>query len=327
MPLDTTSYNLFSLFFKKILAGNFKIFVATGTLAGGNYSNSVEIVDLVTNSSVCPPVTSFPVNTTHAMGFWFKDRPMICGGFIAGSSQSSCYVLSLSKWEISFPLNVPRAHAAVSPSPFQNSSQLFIMTGGYQNHVPLSSVEILATQGWEILAPSIPVTVYDHCTITTSFSTMVIGGIQNEIPSAKTFFISNNDRIWRNGPSLNYYRYSHSCARIPTSGKNTNKMSTIAVGGYEISSTELLDDGDDTWRMGPRMPWQLWGHGLVEDPRGGVILIAGATVVFGNKKTIYRLENADSNSNWEIITQTLKNRNQNFVSFIVPDSFINCVKP
>ena len=56
-----------------------------------------------------------------------------------------------------FPLNVPRAHSAVSPSPFQNTSQLFIMTGGYQNHVPLSSVENVTTQGWEILAPSLPV--------------------------------------------------------------------------------------------------------------------------------------------------------------------------
>ena len=81
--------------------------VATDTLVGGNYSNSVEIVDVVTASSVCPSMTSFPNNTTHAMGFWFKDRPINCGGFTAGSSQSSCYDLSLSKWEISFPLNVP----------------------------------------------------------------------------------------------------------------------------------------------------------------------------------------------------------------------------
>ena len=151
------------------------------------------------------------------MGFWFKDRPMICRGFIAGTSQSSCYVLSLSKWEISFPLNVPRARSAVSPSPFRNTSQLFTMTGGYQNGVPLSSAEILTTQGWEVLAPTLPVKVYDHYMITTSFSTMVIGGIQNDIPSAKTFLISKNDRIWKNGLPLNYYRYNHSRAQIPTS--------------------------------------------------------------------------------------------------------------
>ena len=64
-------------------------------------------------------------------------------------------------------------------------------------------------------------------------------------------------------------------------------MSTIVVGGYKISTTELLDDGDDTWRMGPRMPWQLWDHGLVEDPRGGIILIAGSTEVYGATDNLF----------------------------------------
>ena len=109
------------------------------------------------------------------------------------------------------------------------------------------------------------------------------------------------------------------------SGKNTNKMSTIVVGGYEISTTELLVDGDDTWRMGPKMPWQLRGHGLVEDPRGGVILISGTTTSYGTRQSIYRLKNADSNSNWEKITQNLENRMYNLISFLIPDNVTNCM--
>jgi len=57
--------------------------------------------------------------------------------------------------------------------------------------------------------------------------------------------------------------------------------------------------------------------GLVEDPRGGVIMIGGHTGP-AVTSSIYRLEH--SGAQWELLTQQLKIGNHYPAAFLIPDS-------
>ena len=98
----------------------------------------------------------------------------------------------------------------------------------------------------------------------------------------------------------------------------------MTVGGSSTlaTSTEFLDDGSQVWRYGPPLPILVKGAALVEEPKGGVILIGGLTTGPVFLDTIFRLRNA--NSVWEAIGNTLKTTRYKPVAFLVPDSLTNC---
>ena len=67
---------------------------------------------------------------------------------------------------------------------------------------------------------------------------------------------------------------------------------------------------------------QTMAAGLVEDPRGGVILIGGHTGP-AVTSSMYRLEHAGSQ--WTLMTQKLKNAKHYPATFLIPDSLApNC---
>ena len=126
------------------------------------------------------------------------------------------------------------------------------------------------------------------------------------------------------GPQLIYARQIHSCAMIRRDGKNPS-LSVIAVGGENngiLNTVEILDEGASQWRLGPYLPVPTMAAGLVEDPRGGVIMIGGHN---GPSMTnlIYRLQHGGSK--WELLTQKLKIANHYPSAFLIPDSLApNC---
>ena len=126
------------------------------------------------------------------------------------------------------------------------------------------------------------------------------------------------------GPPLIYARQIHSCAMIRRDAKNPS-LSVITVGGENggiLTPVEILDEGSNKWRLGPYLPVPTMAAGLVEDPRGGVILIGGHN---GPSMTnlIYRLQHGASH--WELLTQKLKIGNHYHVAFFIPDSLAsNC---
>jgi hypothetical protein len=106
--------------------------------------------------------------------------------------------------------------------------------------------------------------------------------------------------------------------------KNNNdpSLSIIVVGGIgtgALSSVELLDENSLTWRLGPYLPVGIYGSGLVEDPRGGVILIGGYVSPGGKSSSLYRLKHGGLYSKWVLMTQTLKAANYYMTAIIIPD--------
>jgi hypothetical protein len=78
------------------------------------------------------------------------------------------------------------------------------------------------------------------------------------------------------------------------------------------------------WRLGNNLPVATWRASLVEDPRGGVILVGGVTSS-GLTTSLYRLKHGGLYAKWEMMTQKLKLGNSYFAAFLVPDKLVqNC---
>jgi hypothetical protein len=218
---------------------------------GGPY----EIVDLASTETESSdlPFSKYPAILTGTVGgLGFQNEPLICSGTYQGSMRS-CYKYEHGIWSEYEMMVVGRAYSAITKSPFQNKSQLLFVTGG-----PGVTAEVLTTEGWRQVFPSLPVGMSNHCmTLLNPHTAIAIGGYQDEAKSSpNTFTFDTLKMVWEQGPTLRTGRYRHSCARI-TKDKDCHEYSIIAVGGSNngsyLKSTEILDPLADEWREGPGM--------------------------------------------------------------------------
>ena len=143
-------------------------------------------------------------------------------------------------------------------------------------------------------------------------SLMVIGGYQNDKLSNKTYILDITKNFWEEGPALQQERSHFSCGRIKTD-KNSSGFSIIVVGGWtgtnRLTSTEVFDAANGTWRPGPELPLPLCCFPMVEDADGEVVVVGGegtrgdGTVIWHD--TIFRLPHAGQNGTWVEIPQKL----------------------
>ena len=111
--------------------------VTTG-IANSGYTNSVEIVDLLSTSTPCQNFPSFP--TWGSNGELDKNgNPMVCGGYFGGSS-SQCETFVDGSWRSSPPLTESRYYSSMIKSPFLNDSISLFATGSW--NPDLNSAEI-----------------------------------------------------------------------------------------------------------------------------------------------------------------------------------------
>jgi hypothetical protein len=159
---------------------------------------------------------------------------------------------------------------------------------------------------------------------------IVTGGSKQRRPSNKTFI----QHSWRNelvsGPDLKNTRKSHSCSRIRKNTTHPSSFSVIVVGGEGkndsdiLSSVEILDEGENSWRDGPDLPFGIAGAALIEDPTGGVILIGGRSSTNSYLDSLYRLAHAGEDAHWVKLPQTLEVGKYRPTATLVPDSIANC---
>ncbi len=151
------------------------------------------------------------------MGIYgFQDKPIVCGGYNGSTMFGDCFLLENGAWTISYPMVYPKVSAALTLSPFSNSSQILFMTGGQKIfNVGTNDCEILTTTGWELFTPSLPMAISLHSMLLWNSSTVIIvGGIQGGAIGNKTYLISDKNRVWVEGPSITFATYGHGCARI-----------------------------------------------------------------------------------------------------------------
>ena len=299
---------------------------------GGSYPSpgvdTVEIIDLETPSSVCSSVSKLPKGNYGTTVALYNNRPLVCGGYNDFEGENNrCYSFRSNSWIPESSLVSPRRLAAMTASPFQSEPWSLLIVGGYSNG-PLLSLEVLSNAGWKTFSPSLPGTISYHCMVLVDKTTvMLIGGIQNNEISGNTLIISDSNRKWMAGPTMTTQRFQHSCAIINTDQKSL-KQSIIAVGGYyngALKSSEILDQDSKAWRMGPNLPTEIWGMSMAGDPKGGVLLIGGATLN-GLLRDIYRLKHGASQ--WEMLKQKLSAPLMSMSAVLIPDYLSpNCSIP
>ena len=110
--------------------------------------------------------------------------------------------------------------------------------------------------------------------------------------------------------------------------RDSLQFSVIVVGGTGGStSVEFLDTGASNWRMGPELPFVIWGSQLVPDPEGGVVLVGGRTHVDGvnvSIDTLFRLSHAGDGARWVELAQKLKTKKGYLTAYLIPDELASC---
>ena len=247
--------------------------VGLGYTADG-YTSNVEVIDLSSSSTACPPFPAYPLAVYGAVGgLGFSEIPHFAGGFNGASRTNYVYYFQGS-WKYSGAMGMAREFGAIASFPYSQTDKRFFVAGGFG----LNKAEIAYSGGWGATA-DIPVTVNFHCVVSFNSTTfLLIGGYQNGTTSSKdTYFYNAPANAWSEGPKLKYGRQGHSCARIRSS-LDVHGYDLVVVGGTNgtsMASTEIFDFDNSVWRSGPNLPLGVSFASLVEDRAGGVILLAG----------------------------------------------------
>jgi hypothetical protein len=299
----------------------FKVFSKL-LVCGGNRPDiaTCEVINLQSSATTCKNLPNFP-STFHAAigGLGFKENPIICGGEQSDRVSNKCYSLENSEWVSSVSMKSARAKAAVA----QLQDGKLLVTGGSD----INSAELLTEEGWQSNIPSLPVTIFVHCMVTVnSTSVMVIGGFQNGLTSAKTFYFTFGKESWTEGPQLKHKRRDTICGRIKQD-KESQKMSIIVAGGNDenlLSSVEILDEGSNVWRAGPELPFGIRYSQMVEDQNGAAVLIGGSSSAVEKLDTLYQLPHGGLDAAWTKMAQKLKTGRYWHSAFLVPDTSVDC---
>jgi len=135
----------------------------------------------------------------------------------------------------------------------------------------------------------LPFKIAFHCSVQfDSNSVYLIGGLQNESRSKKTWIVNPKDinpnvQHWhhhshvlkniKKGPPLAVSREGAACGKFSIGGR----VFIVIAGGYKEDSVELLDPlSDKGWILGPKLPKAIGYSAMITSPDGkGVLLFGG----------------------------------------------------
>ena len=300
------------------MIGHTKLLVGVGYTENGE-TNEVEIIDISSNKT-CENLPNYPDQTEGAIGGVDpNNNPFIC-------VRENCSSFQSHSWLTIPYFNSSRSYAALTPFPYSNETQKYLVTGGIGSE-SLSTWEILNGDDKKPSSGLLPVSINKHCmTIVNSTTILMIGGIQNDIwGSSSTYFFNTESENWIEGPALKVGRIDSTCGRIKKDSQSS-QYTTIVIGGKDpegniLSSVEILDDGSIEWQTGPELPLPNHAASLVEDSQGGVIIIGGCK---GSYNLGSLLHLTDAKSNWAEMSQKLKTPRSFATAFFVPDEIVNC---
>ena len=216
--------------------------------AGSDQGGICEVVDILSNRK-CKTLSNLPHKYYIGAGDIVDGSPLICGGYDRDSKATShgCYAhdRSTDKWNHVANMKTARVlHTAVSLG-----DTLWVVGGQNTEYtVDLSSTEYVYMDGRVTQGPNLPYTAKEHCmTKLHDGRVMILGGYF----SKKVVIFDPKTNTFTNGPTLLYERYESSCTLF-YSPMHGNRPVVLAVGGYFIGSSELLDytQNDATWVQG-----------------------------------------------------------------------------
>ena len=85
-----------------------------------------------------------------------------------------------------------------------------------------------------------------------------------------------------------------------------------------------MDHGSNEWHKGPDLPYPTENAQMVEDKKGGVVLVGGWKLPTLYVNTLFQIPHRGADAEWTVMEQKLKSRRENPVAFLVPDSIVRC---
>ena len=101
------------------------------------------------------------------------------------------------------------------------------------------------------------------------------------------------------------------------------RLLIIVAGGYDthppylLLSVEILDESSNEWQTGPELPFGITDFQMVEDPKGGVILVGGVSDSIGALDTLHQLPHGGKDAVWTRMAQKLEIERYGHVAFLV----------
>ena len=308
-----------------------KLLVANGGYS--DFSKSVEVVNLDPSKPdlMCDNLPDYPVGVAGSTGQLFQGTtPIICGGARPDRWESlcSCYALKDGGWNEMPSLNNCHRFASSALLSLENNEEVFLVTGGYIDFVPLDFVEGFNGIDWDqerfsdLLQP-----VFEHCLVKINSTTLLsIGGAEGSVYDSvpNTYFYNVQDNQWITGPSLNTPRAGSSCEVLNWKNPETNKVEkvVVAAGGYDTETVELLfleGSKNNGWVMGPSLPETAYLSTMIGF-QNSVVLIGGGEGLDGHH--LYQL--SSPSEPWIEMEQTLKKSMSGHVAFLIPDDLVTC---
>ena len=310
----------------KLILGFSKLLIANGE---GNL-NSVDVVNLASESSTCSSLPDFKLKSKHSIGFLFGNQPIICGGLDGSSPQEKCYSLDpeAKEWTPISSMIVPRADSAIASNDAE--TEFYVIGGQGSDEEFMKSVEVYSSKGWTPLNADLESGVKSSCAVTLADSSiLLIGGSKKEDEATQsTYLFSTSGKTWRTFSPLVTGRRHHSCGMVHSTAASGDYV--VVAGGWNggsLSSIEVLEPGSKTWKLGPELPRALHGGSMLEDTYNQRLLyIGGSNDESGKSSDIFALNfPLTVTSKWEVLSQKLKQPRQFSTAFLIPDEFATCV--
>jgi len=185
------------------------------------------------------------LHVEYAVGFRTKLGPMVCGGKgEEGIATSLCHQFDTSSMTFkkeTFSLKSSRKFA----SAFQLNSDQALVFGGLDGG-PLDTMEIVSSNGSVMSDKRLPFTFSSGCSAKINNTHgIIIGGKQDNKPSAKTYFMNLNSLETSPGPELQQERIFFGCAlsgtKVVVAGGKGIGQTHSHLATKKLDSTEILD--------------------------------------------------------------------------------------
>jgi len=275
---------------------------------------------------------------TSANGGTVHNIPFICGGKGRQKTISNkCYMLKDKvNWSSIASMNIARSYYGLAVV----NGSILVAGGKGSTGGAMDSVELLqhpAAPVWT-KRKQLPKKMDKLCMVSLDDGTvMAIGGRGTvKFPHDWVHIYNISADEWRHGRKMSIPRTWHGCStlRNKTSGKVEY---VIVAGGYTqadndypgrmTSSVELYNPTTDKWSKGPELPSPMAMAPLLEDGKGGVLLVGG------NKTDVGAIEEYSSNlilhlsgskSQWQTVYKKLKYPRTKHIAMVISDSITLC---
>ena len=292
---------------------------------------SVVNLDETQPDLVCDDLPPLPSVTYGATGKLFQGQtPIICGGYYPFEYYCDCYALANGSWANIDQLETCRSFSSsvllTLDHPVPSEEHLLVIGGSIGSIETATSVEDFDGKTWRKgMVANMPRPQTQFCTVRINETNIIsIGGLIGSQQS--TFFYNSADNEWTEGPVLNKPRISPVCGMLNWLNPETGveEQIVVAAAGDNQPNSELLFLKDyhtsgSGWVQGPDLPSEAFLASMIEFEES-VILVGGTEGVDG-----FHLFKLDSPSGpWVVMEQTLKEKHNRGVAFLVPDEQVNC---